>query len=354
MSLALPSGVHFASHAEELRLLRTRPQRAALLLLFVALAVFPVVASNYLIGLAISASITLIAVVGLQITIGMAGLLNLGQSAFVGVGAFTAASLYANHGLPMLPCIVLAGLASGLVSIFFALPALRIKGLYLALTTIAAQVMFPIVVLRLPESWFGGAAGIGIDQPRLLGTAVDTPAAFYGVAVGVAALMLLLAFNLQRSHVGLVFRALRDNDIASSVLGVELGRYKIMAFFAGALFAGVAGGLYAFYIRYVTTDQFTIWLSIWYVGMLIVGGLGSPLGAVFGTLAITALQEAVHAGGTRAMNLLPALSGGTIFAMTNVLLGAAIIFMLIKEPHGLAHRWRILKTAYRIWPYPRG
>lgn len=354
MSNALPSGVHFADHGEELRLLRTGPQRAALLLLLVALAVFPFVASNYLIGLAITAAITLIAVAGLQITIGMAGLLNLGQSAFVGVGAFTAASLYSNYQWPMLPSIVAAGLASAVVSIFFALPALRIKGLYLALTTIAAQVMFPIVVLRLPTGWFGGAAGIGIDGVQIFGFAVETPASFYGVAMLVTVLMLALAFNLQRSRIGLAFRALRDNDIASSVLGIELGRTKIAAFFAGALFAGVAGGLYAFYIRYVTTDQFTIWLSIWYVGMLIVGGMGSPLGAVLGTLAITLLQEVVHVSGTRAMNLLPQLSGGTIFALTNILLGAAIIFMLIKEPHGLAHRWRILKAAYRIWPYPRG
>lgn len=350
----LPSGVHFKDHAEELRFLRTVPQRAAMLLLIAALAIFPFVASSYLIGVAITVAITMIAVAGLQITIGMAGLLNLGQSAFVGVGAFTAAALYANYGVPMIPAIVLAGLASGVISIVFSLPAIRIKGLYLALTTIAAQVVFPVVVLRLPPAWFGGSAGIGIDQVKLFGIAVETPASFYGVAVAVTFVMLAIAFNLQRSHVGLTFKAIRDNDIASSVLGVQLGRYKIMAFFAGAVFAGVAGGLYAFYIRYVTTDQFTIWLSIWYVGMLIVGGLSSPLGAILGTIAVTLLQEGIHWGGNRMIGLMPQVSGGVIFSVTNIVLGAAIIYMLIRQPRGLNHRWNVLKSAYRIWPYPRG
>ena len=349
----LPSGVHFKDHAEEMRFLRTGPQRAAMGLLLAALIAFPFVANTYIVGLAITVAITIVAVAGLQITVGMAGLLNLGQSAFVGVGAFTAAALYANYEVPLLPAIAAAGLASGVVSIVFSLPAIRIRGLYLALTTIAAQVVFPVVVLRLPTSWFGGSAGIGIDRVQVFGLAAETPSTFYFVALGVMLVMLLIAFNLQRSHVGLAFRAIRDNDIASSVLGVQLGHYKILAFFAGAVFAGVAGGLYAFYIRYVTTDQFTIWLSIWYLGMLIVGGLSGPLGAILGTVAVTVLQEAIHWGGNRLMSAMPLVSGGVIFSVTNIVLGAAIIYMLIREPHGLNHRWNVLKSAYRIWPYPR-
>ena len=349
----LPSGIHFKNHAQELRLMRTGTQRAAFILLLLVLVAFPFIASTYLIGVAITMAITAIAVCGIQITVGMAGLLNLGQSAFVGVGAFTAASLYANYNVPIIPSIILAGLAAGLASIVFSLPAIRIKGLYLALTTIAAQVIFPVVVLRLPTSWFGGSAGIGIDQVKLFGWSIETPAAFYGLAMIVALLLVAIAFILQRSHVGLVFRSIRDNDIVSAVLGVNLGRYKIMAFFAGAVFAGVAGGLYAFYIRYVTTDQFTIWLSIWYLGMLIVGGLGSPLGALLGTIAITLLQEIIHWGGNKMMAAMPQLPGSVIFSVTNIVLGAAIIYVLIREPHGLTHRWNILKSAYRIWPYPK-
>lgn len=348
----LPSGIFFKTHGNELGYLRTVPQRVGLLVLLVALALLPLLGNSYLIGIMTTAAITMIAVAGLQITIGMSGLLNLGQSAFVGVGAFTAASLYANFHVPIPICLIMAGLVAGSVSILFSLPAMRIKGLYLALTTIAAQVMLPIVVLRLPTGWFGGAAGIGIDEVKFLGIVFHTPGSMYYMALAVTVLMLALAFNLQRSRTGRAFRAMRDNDIASSVMGVNLARYKILSFFAGAMFAGVAGGLYAFYIRYVTIDQFTLWLSVWYVGMLIVGGLGSPLGAILGTVAITVLQEAVRAGGNLAMGAMQT-SGGIIFAATNVLLGAAIIGMLIVEPLGLTRRWNVLKAAYRIWPYPR-
>lgn len=349
----LPSGIFFKSHGAEQAYLRTTHQRLALGLLLAAIAVLPLLGNDYLTGILTTAAITIIAVAGLQITTGMSGLLNLGQSAFVGIGAFTAASLYSNYGVPVPICLVLAGLVSGTVSILFSLPAMRIKGLYLALTTIAAQVMLPIVVLRLPTGWFGGAAGIGIDEVRIFGLALGTPSSIYYLVMVVMALMLCMAFNLARSRTGRAFRAMRDNDIASSVMGVNLAFYKVLSFFAGAMFAGVAGGLYAFYIRYVTIDQFTLWLSVWYVGMLIVGGLGSPLGAILGTLAITVLQEAVRAGGNYAMSNMTQASGGLIFAATNVLLGAAIIAMLIVEPLGLTRRWNVLKSAYRIWPYPR-
>jgi len=349
----LPSGIFFRSHAAELRYFRTVPQRIAIVLLLLVIAALPALGNDYLTGILTTAAITIIAVAGLQITTGMAGLLNLGQSAFVGVGAFTAASLYTNYGVPVPICLVMAGLMAGSVSILFSLPAMRIKGLYLALTTIAAQVMLPIVVLRLPSSWFGGSAGIGIDDVRIFGGSLSSPSSMYYLTMIVMALMLALAFNLGRSRTGRAFRAMRDNDIASSVMGVNLALHKVLAFFAGAMFAGVAGGLYAFYIRYVTIDQFTLWLSVWYVGMLIVGGLGSPLGAILGTLAITALQELVRAGGNLALGSMPQASGGVIFAATNVLLGAAIIFVLIVEPLGLTRRWNVLKSAYRIWPYPR-
>lgn len=353
---ALPSGVFFQSHGAERALVRTLPQRLWLVGFLVALVGLPWMLSDYMLGVATLAGVTLVAVLGLQITIGMAGQLNLGQSAFVGVGAFTAASL-ASHGFGLWVCIPAAALVAGAVSIAFGLPALRIKGFYLALTTIAAQIMFPIVMIRLPDRWFGGTAGLPVDPPLVFGQAADTPRAIYWLVLVVAAIAFLGAANLGRSRIGRAFRAMHDNDIASSVIGVDLARTKILAFFAGALFAGVSGALYAYYVRYVSTEQFTLWLSVWYVGMLIVGGLHTPLGAVLGVVAITALHEGVHAmGGVMLAGLsgISNVSGGTVFALTNVVLGGVIVLMLLFEPLGLAHRWALLKAAYRIWPYPRG
>lgn len=349
----LPSGVFFSSYAAERALQRTPAQRLALLALLLVLALLPLLVGDYLLGVLTLAGVTLVAVLGLHITVGLAGQLNLGQSAFVGVGAFVAAALAAK-GWPLWLCIPAAAFASAAVSIVFGLPAVRIKGFYLALTTIAAQIMFPIVMIRLPESWFGGTAGLPVDPPAVFGFVLDTPRSIYGLVLVVVVLAFLGAANLSRSRIGRAFRAMHDNDIASSVIGLDLARTKILAFFAGAFYAGASGALYAYYVRYVSTEQFTLWLSVWYVGMLIVGGLHTPLGAVLGVLGITALQEGVHAAGGWVMaHMGSGLSGGTVFALTNVVLGGVILLMLLFEPLGLAHRWALLKAAYRIWPYPR-
>jgi branched-chain amino acid transport system permease protein len=349
----LPSGVFFQSYAAERAITRTGPQRASLIVFLVVLLALGPFMSDYWLGVITLGAITLVAVLGLHITTGMAGLLNLGQSAFVGIGAFVAASLAA-QGLSWCVTIPVAALASGLVSVVFGLPALRIKGFYLALTTIAAQIMFPIVMIRLPDSWFGGTAGLAVDPPTVFGLMIDTPRSMYVFVMVFAAICYLAALNVARSRTGRAFRAIHDNDIAASVMGVNLPLTKITAFFAGALFAGVSGALYAYFVRYVSTEQFTLWLSVWYVGMLIVGGMHSALGAVLGVAAITLLHEGVHLVGTQALASFTGVSGGTIFALTNVVLGGVIVLMLLVEPLGLAHRWALLKAAYRIWPYPRG
>jgi branched-chain amino acid transport system permease protein len=356
MSSALPSGVFFQSYADERALLRTWPQRLWMITFLLAMVALPWAANDYLLGVLTLAGVTLVAVLGLHITIGMAGQLNLGQSAFVGVGAFVAAAL-ASKGWSMWVCIPAAAFASGAVSILFGLPAVRIKGFYLALTTIAAQIMFPVVMIRLPDHWFGGTAGLPVDPPLVFGVAADTPRSIYWLVLAVVVLAFLAAANLGNSRIGRAFRAMHDNDIASSVIGVDLARTKILAFFAGAFYAGISGALYAYYVRYVSTDQFTLWLSVWYVGMLIVGGLHTPLGAVLGVVAITLLHEGVHAMGSVVLASLSGISnvsGGTVFAMTNVVLGGVIVLMLLFEPLGLARRWALVKAAYRIWPYPRG
>lgn len=347
----LPSGVFFRTHEAEAGYLRTGPQRlwfAGFLAFMVAL---PLLTGPYLIGLATILFISLIAVMGLQITIGMAGQLNLGQSAFVGVGAFVAAKLSLNE-VPFWLVLPLSGLAAGTLSILFGLPAGRVKGFYLALTTLAAQVMFPILVIRLPRDWFGGSNGLSVESPELFGLRLSSPDEMYYLCLAVAVIMGALLFNLARSRLGRVFRALRDNDIAADVMGINPLRYKVMSFFAGAMFAGVAGALYAYYVRYVTTEPFTLWQSIWYLGMLLVGGLASPLGAILGTVFIVVLQELLHNLGGVLMEADIGLSGGFLFALTNVMLGAVIILALIFEPHGLAHRWSVIKSAYRLWPYP--
>jgi branched-chain amino acid transport system permease protein len=298
-------------------------------------------------------AIMMIAVVGLQITTGFAGLINLGQSAFMGMGAFVAAGLAYHFKTPFWIAIPAGGLGGALLGALFGIPALRIKRFYLALTTIAAQMVFPSIILHLPQRWFGGAIGLSIEPAQLGGIIFNTDVSLYYLILVVAMLMIYFAFNLVRTRVGRAFVAIRDNDIAAEIMGIPLFTYKTMAFFVGAFYAGVAGGLWAYYLRYVSADQFTLYYSVWYVGMLIVGGLGNILGAILGTVFIRSLQEIITHLGPLLVKLLPNVAGAQVwFAGMNILLGGIIILFLIYEPRGLAHRWNVVKTGFRIWPFP--
>ena len=183
----------------------------------------------------------------------------------------------------------------------------------------------------------------------MLGSPADM---YYFTLVGVA-ICSVCAFNLQRSRFGRRPAPVRDNELAAEVTGINVSYYKVMAFFAGSLFAGVAGGFFAYYIRYVTTENFNLLLSVWYLGMLIVGGLASPLGAIFGTVFITIVQEGLHAlGGQPPAPRIPNLGGGLVFATSNVMLGICILLALIFEPRGLVHRWGVLKAAFQHLAFP--
>jgi branched-chain amino acid transport system permease protein len=347
----LPTGVRFGTYATEGRYIHTRPQALWFVAFLLALGILPHIVGLYVTGVLTVMFITLMAVYGLQVTVGMAGQINVAQSAFMGIGAYAAAKL-SSLDVPFWLAIPAAGLVAAVLSILFALPAIRVKGFYLALTTLAAQVMFPIIVIALPADWLGGTSGIAVEPIRVAGRELSSPLDMYYFTLAGVILCSIGAFNLQRSRFGRALLTVRDNELAAEVTGIDVSYYKVMAFFAGSLFAGVGGAFFAYYIRYVTTENFNLLLSIWYLGMLIVGGLASPLGAILGTVFITAVQEVFHAFGGALLTAFPNLGGGLVFATSNVILGICILLALIFEPRGLAHRWSVLKAAYRIWPFP--
>ncbi|RBI83341.1 branched-chain amino acid ABC transporter permease [Rhodosalinus halophilus] len=347
-----PTGIWFESYAAEARVLETLRARLWLLALLAALVLLPAVAGPWLLGEFTNLFITLVAVYGLYVTVGMAGQINIAQSAFVGVGAFTAAKL-SGMGVPIWATIPAGALAAGCISIVFALPAWRVKGFYLALTTLAAQVMFPIVILALPMSWLGGLVGMPVMPPTLFGLNLGTPTGLYFLGLFVAALATWTAFNLPRSRIGRAFRAVHDNDSAASVMGIQVTRIKIEAFFAGALYAGVAGAVLAYFLQFVTVSSFTLFTSVWYLGMLIVGGLHSPVGPILGVVFVTLLQEGLHKFANAMLQADGGLGGGTVFALSSVVLALCILIALIFEPRGLAHLWHTGMKAFRLWPFPR-
>lgn len=346
----LPTGIHSLTYAHDARVLRTTRSRLWLAVLVLGLLIYPVIAGPYMLGVFTHMFITLMAVYGLYVTVGMAGQINVAQSAFVGVGAFTAAKL-SEYGTPFYFVIPLAALVTGLISILFALPAARVKGFYLALTTLAAQVVFPIVILALPMHWLGGLVGMSVEPIRIGGILLGAPIHFYYFTLVLVAVLTVAAFNLHRSRFGRAMLAVRDNDVVAEVMGVPVFRTKVLAFFVGSLFAGVAGACTAYFLQFVTVSSFTLFASVWYLGMLIVGGAHSPVGAILGVVFITFLQEGLHHVANTLMQ--SGASGGVLFALTSVALGGCILVALIFEPRGLAHRWSVLKTAFQLWPFPR-
>jgi branched-chain amino acid transport system permease protein len=347
-----PSGIFFTRYQQDSALVRTRAQWVALALFAGFLLVLPWIASPRLLAVANLMFITAIVVVGLQITTGYAGQINLGQAAFMGVGAYGASVMEVKLGLPFWVTVPAGGVIAAAAGWAFGLTAARIKGFYLALTTIAAQFLFVFVVLNLPSSWLGGVNGFSLQPARLGPVAFDTDAKLYYLFLLAAAAMVAGAFGIVRSRHGRAFEAVRDDDVAAGMMGIDVAGTKARAFVTGAFYAGIGGALWAYQIRFVSVDQFTLFNSIWFIAMMIVGGLGSIVGALVGTVAIRAVQETITSVGPNLIERFPALGTDLVFASMNVFLGLVITGFLLLEPKGLMHRWNILKANYRLWPFP--
>ena len=340
------------TYGNDMALLRTGWQRLALAALLVLLVLYPFTVSPAWIRFATITGITIIAVTGLQILVGLAGQVSVGQSAFMGVGAYFTAIAAAKLNLPF-PLPLLAGaVGAALVGLVFGLPAARIKGFYLALTTLAAQFVFQFSVVRLPEAWFGGSAGISVARPTLFGTQVKTTFGFYFVVLPFAVLAVLAALSIMKSRIGRAMISVRDNDLAAEVTGINVTYYKVVAFGLASFYAGLAGGLLAYENQLAHFEQFTLFESIWFLGMLIVGGIGSILGAVLGVLALRFLQELLTLLGPWVAGLLPGARLDIAYPMINVVMGTLIIVCLIYQPRGLAHLYRRSERYVRLWPFP--
>lgn len=343
-----PSGVYADTYAKDMRVLKTRKQAVLAVLGGVVLLALPLVGSTYHLRLIIGAAIAVIVCLGLNILTGYCGQLNVGQSAFAMVGAFTSGILNAFLGWPFWASVVPAGLAAAGVGIVFGIPSVRLKGLYLALTTLGAQIILGWVAL------YGisfTAAGFEVKAVQVAGIPLDTPERFYYLAIGATALMTFLARNLMRSRIGRAFIAIRDNDRAAEAMGIDIFRYKLLAFAICTFYAGVGGALLVHHMRWAQLESFTLQDSVWYLAMIIVGGLGSIEGTIFGVIFITLLKELVLVVGPMAQDALPFLPIGAPSGLLLVIIGAIAILFGVLEPRGMAHRWSLVKAFYRLWPF---
>jgi len=344
-----PAGTYDTSYAQDMAVVRTRAQWLMLAVFLAFLIALPYFSNLYWMGVLSLMGIILVAVFGLHITTGLCGQINLGQAAFVAVGAYTSAVMTSTLGVPFLLALPCAGIVAGVVGLVFGAPSLKIKGFYLAMSTLAAQ--FIIVWIILHTEFLRTAVGMKVPYASIGGFVFDTDTKMYYLIMVVALLAGLAALNLTRTRAGRAFTAIRDDDLAAEVMGINLFYYKLLAFFIGCFYAGIAGSLWAHYFSYIQPLQFTLKDSVWYLGMIVVGGAGSTLGAVLGTVFIRLLSVFADFISPIMASTFPLVRANVTYAAGAILFAAVIIVFLIKEPRGLAHRWEILKSWYRLWPY---
>ncbi|HJV88449.1 MAG TPA: branched-chain amino acid ABC transporter permease [Noviherbaspirillum sp.] len=284
--------------------------------------------------------------VGLMLLSGYTGQISIGHAAFLAVGAYTEA-VFAKWGAPFLVSLPAAFIASGLIGIIVGLPALRVKGIYLAIATLAFGFIVEEALTRW-ESVTGGSNGLQLGHIQLPGLAIDSGTKFYYLSLAILVLILLGTLNLLRSPTGRAFVAIRDSQISAQSMGINLAKYKTTAFALSAAITGVAGVLYAHKLRFISPEQFGIQMSVELLMMIVIGGLGSLHGAILGAIFIIALPEAISAFKDY---LPPAIAQQT--GLQPTIFGIVLIGFILFEPEGLHGRWVKIRTYFELFPFYR-
>ncbi len=343
------SGIFHSSYEKDMALRRTHTQKIRLVILLIALIAFPFFADRYYLTLANQVGIAVIGAIGLNILVGYTGQISLGQGGFMAVGAYAAGLLTVRLGMPWWASTIFACIITALVGALFGIPSLRLKGLYLAIATLAAQV----IILWVVTHWTGltgGNEALVVPDPTLFGVKINSDFNFYWVVWGIAIAVTILTVNLFRTRFGRAFIAIRDQDIAASVMGVNLFKYKLLAFALSSFWVGMAGALTAHYRNIVTWERFTIDVSVLYLAMIIIGGLGSVTGSYLGAIFMTLLPVVFTNLGRALKGSFPIVDTVLPFIQQGAF-GLVIILFLIFEPEGLNKIWKNMKDYFRLWPF---
>ena len=330
---------------------------AVALMLAVAFVAVPMFASDYLFrAILIPFLIFSLAVIGVNILVGYCGQISLGSGAFMAVGAYGAYNFFVRiPGMPLIPALILGGLCATFFGILFGLPSLRVKGLYLAVATLAAQFFSDWMFLRI--RWFTNDSPSGlvsVSNLQVLGMPIGSALSKYLFCLGILMVVALLAKNLVRGAIGREWMAIRDMDVAAAVIGIRPIYAKLSAFAVSSFIIGVAGALWAFiYLGAWEPAAFSVDQSFRLLFMVIIGGLGSIMGSFFGAAFIVILPIALN-------RFLPVLLGTFGIEISTVgishaelmIFGGLIVWFLIVEPHGLAKLWSTGKQKLRLWPFP--
>jgi branched-chain amino acid transport system permease protein len=342
------SGYFRTAYEQDFKLIETRLQRTWALLFAAALVAFPFFASAFHLDLANQVFLAAIGALSLMLLTGYAGQISLGHAGLIAAGAFTVGIMFKEWNAPFWLTIPAAAVVGALLGVVFGLPSLRLRGLYLAISTLALH--FVVVYLGGEyETKRGHSTGILIDPPSVFGYSVVSPLVWYFVLLAFAALALMICINLLRSRTGRAWRALHSNETVAEALGVGVAKYKLLAFVISSAMTAVAGALFGYYRGFVSVEAFSLFLTIQYVAMIIIGGMGSLLGAVLGAVLVTLLPYVIEG----LMGMLPGGDGfaGIIFAVNYAAFGLVMILFLVFEPLGLVGIWHRLQNYFQLWPF---
>jgi len=349
----IPAGDFRISYAADTTIFPTVTSRNFAIAGIVLAACAPLILSDYWMSLLIAIGIYGIAALGLNVLLGFTGQISIGHAAFFLFGAFTSAYLSSKMAVPTFFAIPLAGVVTAMVGLVFGLPAARLKGLYLAIATLAAQYILLDFFAR--AEWFSGGSVPASAEPfSIFGYTLTGDHQYFYVVLAYVVISFLLVTNLMRTRDGRALIAVRDHYLSAEIMGINLTKYRTLSFGIAAFFAGIGGALYAHYQLVVSYEGFGIERSILFLAMVIIGGLGSIMGTLMGTAFVVLLPEA--------MEWLSALLRGgvidqalglknNITFLREIAIGVIIIIFLVFEPDGLAHRWHQIKAYWKLYPF---
>ncbi len=348
------SGVFKTTYAADMALYPLPIARwavAAIAVLFVV--VIPLILHEYYLSIFNLVFIAIVGALGLNILVGYTGQISVGHAAFMSVGAYTAANLAVKLDLPFWITLPAGGLMAALIGALVGIPSLRIKGLYLAIATLASQLIIEWVINHTPAISGGAQASIEVPRPTVLGHHLKTQGELYYFLLFFAVLAIVATLNLVRSRIGRAFVAIRDQDIAAEIIGINIFRYKLLAFAISSFYAGVCGVLYTYYFGIANYEAFQIVVSIDYLAMIIIGGLGSVLGSILGAAFVTMLPIVIRwtVEGFGALFIDPGQLPAITASLRLTIFGGLIILFLVVEPEGLNRLWRNIRNYFRAWPF---
>jgi branched-chain amino acid transport system permease protein len=345
----MPCGEYFTNYESRMGLFRWRIQRVALVVGLPIPFLLPLLIGGGTLSTLSQMYIVAIAVLGLNVILGYAGEIVLAQGAFMAIGAYSTSRLVA-AGAGLLPSLAVGGVMAALVAVAFGLPSFRVKGFYIAISTLALQFISEWFFNNSRADWIHGGAQQRLpSEVGLVGPFAEVGTDLHVYYIGLLAMLLfaLLSLNLSRTGIGRTFRAVHENDLAAAVLGVNVFKNKLLAFAIGGFMIGVSGGLYGFYIGFISPEYFTLALTLEHYVMLLFGGLGRVWGALIGVGVVTFIQEVLR----NILQTVSAATGLNATALVSVFFGVIIIFVLAVEPKGVLAALGQLKEYLRKWPY---